>query len=141
MSWRIVLVVVAVLSGCALAVSGCEKRVSSGQTDQQVVVQESGSIELDDTTDPNHSNLPYDTYTFEAKRLDRVRVEVVTRDFTPLLKLVEVATGAPLWEWEEAYSDENALIYTIAGPGTYEARVYATSGGTGTYQITVILND
>jgi hypothetical protein len=68
-------------------------------------------------------------------------VEVVSQDFGPLLKLFEVATGAPLWEWEEAYSDEEALIYTIAGPGTYEVRVYATGGGTGTYQITVILND
>ena len=141
MSWRGVLVLVAVLTGCTLSATGCAEGVSSDQTGRQVVVQEGGSIEPGDTTDPNHSDFPYDAYTFQAKRLDRVRVEVVAEDFAPLLKLVEVATGAPLWEWEEAYSDEDALIYTIAGPGTYEARVYATSGGTGTYQITVILND
>jgi hypothetical protein len=141
MIWRKLLVALAVLVGCTLVVGGCGAGTGSDQDSRQVVVQESGSIEPGDTTDPNHSNLRYDAYTFEAKRLDRVRVEVVAQDFTPLLKLVEVATGAPLWEWEAAYSDEDALIYTIAGPGTYEARVYAIDGGVGTYQISVILND
>lgn len=134
------------LLACAVLVAGfvlagCGGQTGSEEPGRQVVVQESGSIDSSDTRDPNHSDLPYDTYTFEAKRLDRVRVEVVAEGFTPLLKLVEVSTGADLWEWEEEYSDEDALIYTIAGPGTYEARVYAMKDGTGTYRISVSLND
>ena len=141
MVWRRLLIVAAVLVGCSLVVGGCGTEAGSDRTGRQVVVQESGSIELGDTRDPNHSDLPYDAYRFEAERLDRVRVQVVAQGFTPLLKLVEVATGAPLWEWEAAYSAEEALTYTIAASGTYEARVYAIDGGTGTYQISVILND
>jgi len=131
----------AVLIGCVLIVGACGAEAASDRTGPLVLVQESGSIEPGDTTDPNHSDLAYDAYEFEAKTLDRVRVEVVTEDFSPLLKLVEVATGAPLWEWDAAYSEEDALTYTIAGPGVYEARVYAMDGGTGDYQITVTLND
>ncbi|MFH0915046.1 MAG: hypothetical protein V1912_01190 [bacterium] len=125
----------------AFVLAGCGGQTGPEETGGQVVVEESGSIDPGDTRDPNHANLPYDAYTFEAKKFDRVRVEVVAEGFTPLLKLVEVSTGADLWEWEEEYSDEDALTYTIAGPGTYEARVYATKDGTGTYQIGVSLND
>ena len=138
---RWLLLLTAVLAGCALIAAACDAGADSAQTGRQVVVQENGSIEPGDTTDPNHSGLPYDSYTFEAKTLDHVRIEVVTQDFPPLLKLVDVATGAPLWEWDAAYSDEDALTYTIPGPGTYEARVYAMDSGTGDYQLTVILSD
>lgn len=141
MTWRRLLATTVMLTGLALLAGACGQETDAGQPDTGVVVQETGSIESSDTRDPNHSNLPYDAYAFEATTFDQVRVQVVTEDFSPLLKLIEVATGAPLWEWDAAYSDEDALVYTIAGPGTYEARVYAMDGGTGTYQITVTLND
>ena len=120
-----------------LTVTGCREGASNNDTPSPLVVEHQGSIDAGDLRDPNHSDLAYDTYTFEAKKYDRVRVEVVVEDFVPLLKLVEVSTGAPLAEWEERYSDEDALTYMIAGPGMYEARVYAIDKGTGAYTITI----
>jgi len=148
-------VFIALLFVAALVVAGCGGQADTaggsagdgaGDTTEKgtgrlVVVSESGSIEPGDTRDSNHSDLLYDEYTFEAERMDRVRVEVTAEGFTPLLKLMEVSTGAHLWEWEEAYSDEDALIYTIAGPGTYEVRVYALDDATGSYEVVVTLND
>jgi len=141
MVWRRFLATTVALVGCALLVAGCGTDATADRGSRQVLVQERGSIDPGDTRDPNHSDLSYDAYTFEAKTLDRVRVEVDTEEFSPLLKLVEVATGAPLWEWDAAYSNEDALTYTISAPGTYEARVYAMDGGTGGYQIIVTLGD
>ena len=105
-----------------------------------MVVDEAGSIGAGDARDPNHADLPYDAYTFEASKWDAVVVEVTAEGFVPLLKLVEVGSGAVLAEWEEEYSDEKALSYTIAGPDVYEARVYALEGGSGAYTLTVRMN-
>ncbi len=49
----------------------------------------------------------------ETEKYDRVRVEVAAEGFVPLLKLVEVSTGAPLADWEERYSDEDALTIKV----------------------------
>ena len=123
----------------AVILAGCGE-ADTGGTDSPMVLEEAGSIEPGDAQDPNHGDLPYDAHTFEAKLGDAVVVKVEAEGFVPLLKLVEVATGAVLAEWEEEYSDEEALTYTIAGPGMYEARVYALEGGTGAYTLTVSVN-
>ncbi len=101
------------------------------------VITEAGTIEIGDTTDPNHSNLMYDEFEFEAERLERVHIEVRTGDFIPMLKLIEVETGAVLAEWEAEYSPDKALNHIIAAPGIYEARIYATEDGVGQYSITI----
>lgn len=123
-----------------MSIAACGEDAETVNGSSSVVVQEEGSIEPGDTRDPNHSDLPYDAYTFKADLRDVVVVEVKAEGFVPLLKLVEVATGAPLAEWEEQYSEDDALTYTIAGPGEYEARVYALEQGSGTYTVTVRLN-
>lgn len=105
-----------------------------------LVLEEAGTIEAGDTRDADHAGLPYDAYEFQAEPGDEVTVEVSADGFTPLLKLVEVATGAPLAEWEAEYSDKDALTYTIAGSGTCEARVYALEDGNGSYTLTVHVN-
>jgi hypothetical protein len=131
------------LAAClaALAVTGCGGTAEDASTGGSgAVVEKTGSIDAGDTRDPNHSGLAYDAYTFDATRGDAVVVDVTAEGFVPLLKLVEVATGAVLAEWEAAYSDDDALTYTIAGPGTYEARVYALEDGTGTYTLSVRVN-
>lgn len=96
-----------------------------------------GNIEIGDTADPNHINLRYDAFEFEAERLERVHIEVRTREFIPMLKLIEVETGAVLAEWEAEYSPDKSLNYMIAAPGIYEARIYATEDGVGEYSITI----
>lgn len=101
------------------------------------VIEKTGAIESSDTRDPNHSDLAYDAYGFEAETLDLVRIEVTTEGFSPLLKLTEVSTGAVIAEWDPVYGTGNALTYTIAGAGSYEARVYAMEDGTGTYNLTI----
>ncbi len=132
--------VVAILAAGLLAVSlaGCGETAGGG--DSPVVVEETGSIESGDTRDPDYNDLQYDAYAFSAETGDVVVIEVTADGFVPLLHLVEVASGADLAEWEAAYSDEDALTYTIAGPGEYEARVYALEGGSGTYTLTVRVN-
>jgi len=129
----VVALVVLVPSGA----SGCAGGETGNDTPSPLIMQHEGSIGEGDLRDPNHSQLTYDAYAFEAEKYDRVRVEVAAEGFVPLLKLVEVSTGAPLAEWEERYSDEDALTYTIAGPGTYEARIYSVDKGTGDYSLTV----
>ena len=136
-----ILCLLACTIAAACVFAGCGEEASSGDAGAQTVVEESGSIDPGDTEDPNYGGQLYDAYMFEAKQYDRVRVEVTTESFVPLLLLVEVSTGAQLWEWQEEYSDEDALNYTIAGPGSYEARVYALEGGMGPYQIRVTLNN
>ena len=103
----------------------------------KVLIEKTGTIEPGDSTDPNHGNLAYDAYKFTAQPLDRVRVEVMTEAFSPLLKLLEVSTGAVIAEWDAQYptGDEKALVYTIAGPGEYEVRVYAMRSGQGAYTV------
>ncbi|MGC9366107.1 MAG: hypothetical protein ACP5FK_03580 [bacterium] len=103
----------------------------------EMVIEETGTIDTDDITDPNHADLAYDAYTFEADRMDKVTVEVSSDDFDPLLKLVEVSTGAPLAEWDSQYPTGDNLTYTIAGPGEYEVRVYALESGLGDYSVKI----
>jgi hypothetical protein len=136
-----VCLVVALLAAGLLAVSlaGCGGTAGGGG-DSPVVVEETGSIESGDTRDPDYNDLQYDAYTFSAETGDVVVIEVAADGFVPLLHLVEVASGADLAEWEAQYSDDDALRYTIAGPGEYEARVYALEGGSGTYTLTVRVN-
>lgn len=125
---------------------------SQGDTDQQqeeqeeeteivetgeMVIEETGTIDADDITDPNHADLAYDAFTFEADRMNKVTVEVSSDDFDPLLKLVEVSTGAPLAEWDSQYPTGDMLTYTIAGPGEYEVRVYALESGLGNYSVKI----
>lgn len=120
---------VIVLAGCGGGEPGGEEITS--------VIEKTGAIESSDTHDPNHSDLAYDAYQFEADTFNQVRVEVSTERFSPLLKLVEVSTGAVIAEWDPVYGAGDALTYTIAGPGTYEARVYALENGTGDYNLTI----
>lgn len=101
------------------------------------VIEKAGAIESGDTRDPNHGDLAYDAYEFEAETLNQIRVEVTTERFSPILKLVEVSTGAVIAEWDPVYGTGDALTYTIAGSGTYEARVYALENGTGDYNLTI----
>ena len=138
--FSVILVVMATSSTlvlCACDGSSGEKAVgSSGEkSGGKTVIEKAGVIEPGDSTDPNHGNLAYDAYKFAARPLDRVRVEVATENFSPLLKLVEVSSGAVIAEWDAQYptGDEKALVYTIAGPGEYEARVYAMRNGKGAY--------
>jgi len=107
----------------------------------KVLIEKTGTIEPGDSTDPNHGNLAYDAYTFEARPFDLVRAEVLTEEFSPLLKLVEVSTAAVIAEWDAQYptGDEKALVYTIAGPGEYEVRVYAMRNGSGAYSIKITM--
>lgn len=103
------------------------------------VIDESGTITSTDSRDPHHSDLAYDAFEFVAGPFDQVSVEVEAVGFSPLLKLVEVSTGAVLAEWDPEYSADDALNYTIAANGSYEARIYALENGTGNYDIAVIL--
>lgn len=131
-------VLVAALS--ALVLTGCgETGDASGSTSggAGMVIDQTGSIEAGDTRDPNHANLAYDAFTFDATTGATVVVDATVEGFVPLLKLVEVATGAVLAEWDAAYPDDEALTYTIAGPGTYEARIYAQEDGSGAYTLRV----
>lgn len=124
----------------ALALIGCGGTAGTSNGGTGTVVEEAGSIDAGDARDPNHSDLAFDAYTFDATTGDTVVVDVTADGFVPLLKLMEVATGAALAEWEAAYSDDKALTYVIAGPGTYEARVYALEDGSGTYTLRVRVN-
>lgn len=91
-------------------------------------LEETGTISADDAADPNHAGLLYDGYVFSADAGRTVRAEVSAEEFTPMLKLVEVDTGAVLAEWDSAYATEDALTYRLAASGEYEARVYSTEG-------------
>ncbi len=124
-----VVLITVLLAGCGGGESNGEETVT--------VIERSGTIESSDTRDPNHSNLAYDAYEFEAETFELVRVEVIVEGFSPLLKLMEVSTGAEIAEWDPEYSTDDALNYTIAEPGSYEARVYAMQDGTGDYTLTI----
>ncbi len=137
--WTILVVVLLAAGLLAVSLAACGESADSGG-DSPVAVEETGAIESGDTRDPDYNNLQYDAYTFSAETGDAVVVEVTADGFVPLLHLVEVASGADLAEWEAQYSDDDALTYTIAGPGEYEARVYALEGGSGTYTLTVRVN-
>ncbi|MBD3276662.1 MAG: hypothetical protein GF388_00025 [Candidatus Aegiribacteria sp.] len=103
------------------------------------IIESSGAIQSGDSTDPNHANLLFDAVTFQAGSMDTVIVSVDTEAFKPLLKLMENSTGAVLDEWDPEYAAEDALVYTVALEGSYEARVYSMDGGTGEYTLTIEL--
>ena len=103
------------------------------------VIEKTGAIESSDTRDPNQNDLAYDAYEFQAETFDQVYIDVTTERFSPLLKLVEVSTGAVIAEWDPVYGTGDALTYTIAGSGNYEARVYAMEDGTGDYTLTITI--
>ena len=124
----------AILIAVVIAGFGCG---TGGSEEQPLDISYSGTVEAGDSTDPNHGNLLYDAYEFEAERFEVVSIGATAEGFSPLLKLVEVETGAVLAEWEAEYSDDEALIYRIAAPGLYEARVYAMEPGTWDYTLTV----
>lgn len=123
------ILITVLFTGCGGGESDGEKIV--------MVIEKTGAIEFSDTRDPNHSDLAYDAYEFEAETLDLVRVEVTAEGFAPLLKLMEVSTGAVIAEWDPEYGTGDALNYTIAEPGNYEARIYAMENGTGDYTLTI----
>lgn len=136
--WLLFLMLLVLISPvCSKGPGGSNKKAPLSQEPDGQVIEKNGVIEPGDSTDANHSDLPYDAYTFTAKLGDKVTVKVVTEDFIPLLKLVEVATGAPLAEWDSQYSQDAGLTYTIAGPGKYEVRVYAMQSGTGNYSLRI----
>jgi hypothetical protein len=124
-----VLLTIIMLVGCGGGEDEGEENVS--------VTEKTGAIESGDTRDPNHSDLAFDVYEFEAETFDMVRLEVTAEGFSPLLKLMEVSTGAVIAEWDPVYGTGDALTYTIAGAGSYEARVYALEDGTGDYILTI----
>jgi len=111
---------------------GSEAAETGGET-----MELAGTIEETDSRDPNHADLPYDSRTFRARAGDTVIITVSTEEFSPLLKLVEVDTGAVLAEWDAEYPTGEALEYRIAASDEYEARVYATGGGGGAYRATI----
>lgn len=123
------LTIPALLPGCG----GGEE----ASADSPAIIEHMGSIGSGDPTDPNHMNLPYEGFTFRAELLDSVALEVDAEGFVPMLKLMEVSTGAVLAEWDSEYADTDHLSYTIASPGSYEARVYATRGGEGDYTLII----
>jgi hypothetical protein len=131
------LVILLTVGLAAIALAGCGGAADARTDDPAAVVEETGSIDAGDRRDPDHADLPYDAYTFDAAAGDTAVVNVDAKGFVPLLKLVEVASGAVLAEWEAEYSDDEALTYSIAGPGTYEARVYALENGSGSYTLSV----
>ncbi len=113
---------IALLAGCGGG-EGIKKEIP-------LMIERTGVIESSDTRDPNHNYLSYDAYEFEAETLNQVCIEVDTEGFSPLLKLVEVSSGAVIAEWDSEYSTEDALNYTIAGSGIYEVRIYSLEDGT-----------
>lgn len=127
--------VLSVLSAAAL-LPGCGGGEEAA-ADSPVIIEQRGSIGSGDPTDPNHSDLPYDGFVFQAELLDSIALEVDAEGFATILKLMEVSTGAELAEWDSEYAETDHLSYIIASTGSYEARVYATDGGEGDYTLTI----
>lgn len=121
-------------------IASCAILLACGQGEPMPVTSEAtGTLTAESPVDTNHMNFHYAVHTFQGERLDRVTVELVSADFPVLLKLVETSTGAPLAEWDQEYSEEASLSYTIAGPGEYQARFYSMDGyGEYTVKITVM---
>jgi len=113
--------------------------VACGQSEPApVTTGATGVLTAGSPVDANHMNFHYAVHTFHGERWDRVNVELVSAEFPVLLKLVETSTGAPLAEWDQEYSEETSLSYTIAGPGEYQVRVYSMEGF-GEYAATITL--
>ncbi len=123
-----------------LVLYGCGgEDVGDAEAEEAGTIVETGSVTPDDTRDPMHSDLPYDSFRFEAGAGDVLTMEVSAEGFSPLLKLIEVDTGAVLAEWDAQYPTGEALSYRIALAGEYEGRVYSMDGGVGTYEVTTTL--
>ncbi len=122
----------------SVILAGCSDDSGNGEECAGIQI-ETGAIESDDLRDPDHSEFAYDSYDFEAETLCRIRVEVDTDGFSPLLKLVEISTGAAIAEWDPVYSTEDAMLYTIAESGSYEVRIYSLDDGTGEYTLTITM--
>jgi len=135
------LIVAAVLSaaaGCGGSPDGGSGVTREGNVASvTILVDASGEIGPGDALAPAHMDLPYDSYTFGGTAMSRVCFEVMTEGFSPILKLVESSTGAVLAEWDAEYPTGDNLVYTLAADGEYEARIYASGGGTGTYALKV----
>lgn len=129
-----VVLMVTVLAAAGLS-TGCGGKEEA--VDNPDIIEQRGSIESGDPTDPDHMDLPYDGFAFRSELLDSVVVKVDAAGFVPMLKLMEVSTGAVLAEWDSEYADADHLSYIIASPGSYEARVYATCGEEGDYSLTI----
>ena len=121
-------------AGLLLVLAGCGEEA---EITRFYSLEETGTIEPGDVTDPNHSDLAYDPFEFQVEPLDVVTVGIEADGFNPMLKLVEVSTGAVLAEWDSQYTAEECLTYTIAGAGVCQARVYALEHGTGNYTVSV----
>ncbi|MCK5117248.1 MAG: hypothetical protein KAR44_11655 [Candidatus Aegiribacteria sp.] len=119
-----------------IILAGCGSGEGDGEA-TAILIEKAGAIEYGDTRDPNHGDLAYDAYEFEAQTFDLVRLDVAAEGFSPLLKLIEVSTGAVIAEWDPQYGTGDALTYTIAGSGAYEARVYAIEDGSGDYTLVI----
>lgn len=124
-------------AGCGQRDGRKNEKSPAKNESRPVEINQAGIISPEDATDPDHAGLVYDPHIFNAEFGDKVLVTVQTEDFDPLLKLVEVSTGAVLAEWDPKYSGTEGLNYTIAGTGKYEARVYAMKKGTGNYSLTI----
>ena len=61
-------------------------------TVSDIVIEETGTIQGSDQRDPNHGDLTFDPFFFEAGALDEVHLEVTSETFIPMLKLIEVST-------------------------------------------------
>ena len=116
--------------------AGCGEEVEEEVT-RLYSLEETGTIETGDMTDQNHSDLAYDPFEFPVEPLDVVTVSIEADGFNPMLKLIEVSTGAVLAEWDSQYSEEDCLTYTIAGGGACQARVYALDHETGNYTVSI----
>lgn len=100
-------------------------------------LEETGSIEPGDIQDIYHAGLAYDPFIVEATLMSTLEAEVTADGFSPMLKLIEVHTGAVLAEWDSEHSEDDALTYIIAADGEYEVRVYALDSGTGNYTVSI----
>lgn len=136
-NWRIPFTALLFIAVPALLHS-CGNDSKTEDPGPQIVV--SGEIVDTDSRDPDHSGLLYDPVIFDASLLDHVRVEVEASDFQPLLKLIECSTGAVLAEWDPMYAEDDALEYTIALTGAYEARVYSFDGASGEYTVRITIS-
>ncbi len=103
------------------------------------VIEETGTLEGSDQRDPDHSDLIFDPFLFKAGAFNEVHLAVTAETFSPMLKLIEVSTGAVLAEWDSAYSEDDMLRYTIAAAGVYEVRIYSTDGGEGDYTLLITI--
>ncbi|MFO8182585.1 MAG: hypothetical protein R6U39_00290 [Candidatus Aegiribacteria sp.] len=137
LSLRAALIITLLTAAAMLPGCGGEE----GAAENTGIIEQRGSIGSGDSTDPDHMNLPYDGFTFRAEPLDSVALVVSADGFVPMLKLMEVSTGAVLAEWDSEYADADHLSYITASPGSYEARVYATCGGEGDYTLTISISN